>query len=223
MQALDQLGDALKLKAGAQQELRAQAAAAQERSERLGQEAAELDEAVAVLAALQEMWRARFEKAVGAVVSQGLQGVFGEGLELVVQMGVQADLPTTKFMVRDDSGLTTDVMEARGGGLVNVASFLLRVLTLLAARPALARLLVLDESFNNVSEEYLPALTALLRRICEEGGFQIVLVSHRPALADAADVAYAFSLQHGETQVRRLRGPEDEVAEGGPDGALHPE
>src|SRR3990170_8983448 len=108
MQALDELGDALKLKAGAQQELRAQAAAAQERSERLGQEAAELDEAVAVLAALQEMWRARFEKAVGAVVSQGLQGVFGEGLELIVTMGVQADLPTTKFIVRGDAGLRTD-------------------------------------------------------------------------------------------------------------------
>src|SRR3990172_7314842 len=115
MQALDELGDALKLKAGAQHELRGQHEVAERRAAELQVETEDLDETVAALAALQETWRVRFEKAVGAVVSEGVQGVFGEGLELVVQMGVQADLPVTKFAVRDDSGLETDVMDARGG------------------------------------------------------------------------------------------------------------
>lgn len=212
---LVQLGDALKVKLGEQRQLRRQADDAEQDAVAQKEQAARLDQVVALLAALQETWRSQFQAAVGRLVSQGLTGVFGEELEMVVEMGVSGDLPVARFAVRDSRGLETDVMEARGGGVVNVASFLLRVLLLLSARPPLARLLLLDESFNNVSDEYLPAVTALLRRICEEGSFQILLVTHRPALTDAADVAYQFSLVDGVTQVRRLKAPEDERAEKG--------
>jgi DNA repair exonuclease SbcCD ATPase subunit len=212
---LQQLGDALKVKLGAQRQIRTQAEEAEETAVRQKEQAARLDQVVALLAALQETWRNSFQEAVGRLVSQGLAGVFGEELDLVVEMGMSGDLPTARFAVRDGRGLETDVMDARGGGLVNVASFLLRVLLLLSARPPLARLLVLDESFSNVSAEYLPTLTALLRRICEEGNFEILLVTHRPELADAADVAYEFKLVDGVTEVRRIKKPEDERAEAG--------
>ena len=214
---LIQLGDALKVKLGEQRQLRRQQEEAEASAVAQKEQAARLEQVVALLAALQETWRSQFQDAVGRLVSQGLTGVFGEQLEMVVEMGVSGDLPVARFAVRDSRGLETDVMEARGGGVVNVASFLLRVLLLLSARPPLARLLVLDESFSNVSEEFLPAVTALLRRICEEGKFQVVLVTHRPALADAADVAYQFSLVDGVTQVKRLKAPEDERAEKGID------
>lgn len=210
------LGNALRVKLGEQRQLQRQAEEAETSAVAQKEQSARLEQVVALLAALQETWRVQFEAAVGRLVSQGLTGVFGEQLEMVVEMGVSGDLPVARFAVRDSRGLETDVMEARGGGVVNVASFLLRVLLLLSARPPLARLLVLDESFGNVSEEYLSAVTALLRRICEEGAFQVVLVTHRPALADAADVAYQFSLVDGVTQVKRLKAPEDERAEAGP-------
>ena len=212
-----QLGDVLKVKLGEQRQLRRQQEEAETSAVAQKEQAARLEQVVALLAALQETWRSQFQDAVGRLVSQGLTGVFGEQLDMVVEMGVSGDLPVARFAVRDSRGLETDVMEARGGGVVNVASFLLRVLLLLSARPPLARLLVLDESFSNVSEEYLGNVTALLRRICEEGGFEIILVTHRPALADAADVAYEFKLVDGVTQVKRLKGPEDETAEKGVD------
>lgn len=215
MTDLARLGDDLKVALGAQRALRTQAEEAEETAARQKEAAARLEQVVALLAALQETWRNNFQDAVGRLVSQGLTGVFGEELDLVVEMGMSGDLPTARFAVRDGRGLETEVMEARGGGLVNVASFLLRVLLLLSARPPLARLLVLDESFSNVSAGHLPALTALLRRICEEGGFQVLLVTHRPELTDAADVAYEFRLVEGVTEVRRLKGPQDEVAETG--------
>lgn len=208
------LGDTLREKVGAQQMLQQQQAEAENEARILRQTAAHLEHVVALLAAMQDVWAERFQAAVGKVVSQGLTGVFGEPLELVVEMGTQADLPVARFAVRDSRGLETGVMDARGGGLVNVTAFLLRVLLLLSARPPLARLLFLDESFANVSEEYVPALVALLRRICEEGGFQIVLISHRAELVDAGDVVYEFRLEDGVTQVRRLK--LHEVAEAGP-------
>lgn len=190
---------------------------ARERADALRAEAETLDNVVALLAAMQEVWRGRFQGAVGEVVSQGLAGVFGEALDLIIEMGQHGDHPTARFALRDPRGLeTTDIMDARGGGIVNVAAFLLRVLLLLSARPAMNRLLVLDEPFINVSAEYRPAVTALLRRICDEGGFQIIMVSHTPELADAADRAYRFTLDaEGRTVVRLVRAPGEDIAEGG--------
>jgi len=187
--------------AGTVQELRRQAEVAEKAAETVSAEVQTLDEVVSLLQAMQSVWTKRFEEAVGKVVSRGLNAVFGEALDLVVEMGAVGDLPTARFSVRDSRGLETDVMDARGGGLVNVAAFLLRVLLLLSARPQLSRILVLDETFANVSAEYVPALVELLRRIVDEGGFQVLLVTHRPELAEVADIAYRFHLQDGTTVV----------------------
>jgi hypothetical protein len=203
---LARLGDVLKERAGARALLQRQAGVLERDAETHRERAEVLNQVVALLAAAQEVWRGGFEAAVGEHVSRGLSGVFGEPLELVVEMGVQADLPVARFRIRDSTGLETEIMEAEGGGLVNVTSFLLLVLVLLATRPALARLLVLDETLSNLSVDFLPQAAALVRHICEEGKFQLVLVTHREELAEAGDVAYRFSKQDGVTRVRRLRG-----------------
>lgn len=209
------IGDRIKSGLGARRMLASQLQEAQETAAAARAEADTLTEVVALLAALQESWKLQFQEAVGRIVSKGLAGVFGEELELVVEMGQRGDLPTTQFSVRDGRGLVTEIVDARGGGLVNVTSFLLRVLLLLSARPKMSRLLVLDETFSNVSAEYVPTLTALLRRVVDEGGFQILLVTHRPELADVADVAYRFRLVDGETVVELVKSPADDVAEAG--------
>ena len=207
-------GEEIQRGLGARRALQQQAQGAAEQATGFRTEAEQLEHVVALLAALQDAWRERFEEAIGRVVSRGLTEVFGEPIELVVEIGQSADLPTARFAVRDGRGLETDVMDARGGGLVNVASFLLRVLLLLSARPALARLLILDESFVNVSAEFTGPLVALLRRIVDDGGFQVLLVTHRPELADAADVAYRFRLDEaGRTVATRVKSMEETLAE----------
>jgi len=201
---------------GARQLLERQLEEALDRAAQERAEAELLEHVVSLLSAMQELWRERFQAGVGEVVSRGLTAAFGEPLDLVVEMGQSGDLPVAKFSIRDSRGLATDIIDARGGGLVNVASFLLRVLLLLSARPPLARLLVLDEAFANVSAEYLSAVVALLRRICDEGAFQVILVTHRDELADAADVAYRFELDGaGATQVTALTSERELAAQAG--------
>lgn len=210
------VGSQLERGAGAATVLRSQLAQHRAQAETLTEEAGQLEQVVVLLQAMQEVWKQRFEAAVGQVVSRGLTAVFGEQLDLLVELGQSGSQPTARFAVRDSRGLETDVIDARGGGLVNVAAFLLRVLLLLSARPPMARILILDETFVNVSAEYGPALVELLRRIVDEGGFQILLVSHRDDLTDAADVVYRFHTVEGKTAVRQEKSAEDAVAESSP-------
>lgn len=199
---------------GARDLLEKQLAEAGSRQSNALEEMKLLENVVALLAALQETWKERFQAAIGQIVSEGLAGVFGEKLELVCEIGQSGDRPTARFAVRDSRGLETEIMDARGGGLVNVVSFLLRVLVLLSARPAMRRLLILDEPFNNVSGEFIEPVIALLQRIAEDGDMQMLIVSHNPDMARAADVAYEFRLEDGVTKVRRLHDRGQAVAEG---------
>ena len=74
-----------------------------------------------------------------------------------------------------------------GGGISNVIAFLLRVIMI--KRFQLGKLLVVDETFNNVSPKYLPKVSELLKTLADDG-FTIFAISHQAPLADAADHAY---------------------------------
>lgn len=82
-------------------------------------------------------------------------------------------------------------MDSFGGGPVNVIAFLLRVI--MVKRFKLAKFLALDESFNNVSSDYLPLVSEMLQKLCREHGFTILAVTHQPVLAGAADRVYRIT------------------------------
>ena len=62
-------------------------------------------------------------------------------------------------------------------------------------------LLVLDETFAHVSEEYLEPLGQFLRQVVDRTGVQILLVTHQDTFLDYADKAYKFSAVDGRTKV----------------------
>lgn len=80
------------------------------------------------------------------------------------------------------------ILETFGGGVANVVSFLLRVIMI--KRFKLAKFIVIDESFNNVSAQFLPMVSEMLRSLAHDGGYTIFAVTHQPMLAAAADHVY---------------------------------
>lgn len=79
-------------------------------------------------------------------------------------------------------GVEVDPLSASGGGCVDVAAFALRVACLVLARPALRRVLVLDEPFRFVSPEYRGKVKKLLESLASDLGIQFVVVTHDNAL-----------------------------------------
>jgi ABC-type thiamine transport system ATPase subunit len=60
-------------------------------------------------------------------------------------------------------------------------------------RFGLRKFMALDESFNNVSAEYIPNVSKLLKSLCDDQGFDMLLVTHQEGLAAAADNVYKVS------------------------------
>jgi DNA repair exonuclease SbcCD ATPase subunit len=73
-------------------------------------------------------------------------------------------------------------MHSVGGGVVDVCSFGLRLAALMLRTPAPRKLLLLDEPFKFVSEEYRPYIVDMIKAVADQMGVQIVLITHIPEL-----------------------------------------
>lgn len=69
-----------------------------------------------------------------------------------------------------------------GGGVVDVASFALRLTCLVIAQPPKRRLVVLDEPFKFLSRNYAERVQEMLEDLSEELDMQFIMVTHDPQL-----------------------------------------
>lgn len=129
---------------------------------------------------------------VESIVSDGLKLVFDQDLKLIIERKEGARGDSYRLLVQqgDVVGPPIDTM---GGGVVNVISFLLRVIMIQRFR--LNKFLALDESFNNVSSDNLPKVSEMLRSLCDDHGYTILSITQQPLLACAAN--RVFSVEKG--------------------------
>lgn len=130
------------------------------------------------------------------VTTKGLRTVFGPNISLVIE-GTEGVKGTTYKLQIKDGDVLGDPMETFGGGVVNVTSLLLRVI--LIKKFGLAKFIALDESMNNVSKEYTPRVSELLRVLAKDHNYKILAITHQPILAEAADKIYRVSKVKGQS------------------------
>lgn len=155
-------------------------------------------------ATIDKMTQIISSKGIGkieSIVTGGLKLVFGKGTSLVIEKKDGARGTNYKILIKKGDTIG-DPFDSFGGGVVNVASFLLRVIMI--KRFHLQKSLFLDESFNNVSKEYLPKVSELLQTLTNDHKFQITAVTHQPELALAADKVYQVSEGQDGPTIREI-------------------
>ena len=121
---------------------------------------------------------------IESIVSDGLKLVFDQELQFVIERKEGAKGDSYRLMVQqgDVVGPPIDTM---GGGVVNVISFLLRIIMI--QRFKLNKFVALDEAMNNVSPDFLPQVSEMLRSLCDDHGYTILAVTQQSLLACAAN------------------------------------
>lgn len=135
-----------------------------------------------------EVVRAKVESIVAAAV----RAVFGGGMDFKLEVSTKRGVVNMEPMVgyRSKSACEWRSVDDVGGGVADVVSFAMRLAVLTRYRPRLRKVLIADEPFKHVSAEYLPGVAEMLRKLCDSTGFQIIVVSHEPEIASAADRLY---------------------------------
>lgn len=155
-----------------------------EERDRLGAASARLEAAVSAQKVVQEVAAGLQEQAhaqIAKVVSKCLAAVFDDPYEFRV-LFEQKRGKTEARLVYTRGDREFDPTTEAGGGVVDVTAFALRVASVLLQRPALRRVLCLDEPFRMLSRDYAPRVRELLVTLAEELAFQFLVVTHSPAL-----------------------------------------
>lgn len=147
------------------------------------------------------------KEALTSLCTSALHDVFGnKRLRFGVEFVPQKHTTNIQFYIEED-GMRYDPLESRGHGIADLLSFVLRVsiLYLLSDRE---KILMLDEPFTRISEEYRDGALAFISNLSKQLGLQIILVTHMPELAAMADRIFYVS-QIGGNSVVKAKGGKD--------------
>lgn len=139
---------------------------------------------------------------IDKLVTSGLRITFDDqNLEFRTKVDRYRGKTSVEFVLFKD-GKTAPIMDSYGGGVLVVAGVLLRVVVIMAL--GLRRVLLLDESMSHLSREYVPNASKLLRKLCEELDFVIIVVSHESEFAECAHRHYE-AYHDGQTNSTKFR------------------
>lgn len=141
---------------------------------------------------------------IDRLVTHGLRTVFeGEDLKFRTEVERFRGKTAVRFKLMCD-GVEAPLLEAFGGGPLAVAGVLLRVVAIIVLD--LKRVILLDESLSFVSAQYTEATSRLLRKLCADLDFTVLMVTHNPKFAEFADRHYAAKRGPEGTQFTLVQG-----------------
>ncbi len=126
--------------------------------------------------------QASAHQQIAGIVSRCLETIFGEdAYEFKILFEEKRGRTEARLVfIRDGNEL--DPLGAAGGGVVDLASFALRLSCLLLSRPSKRKLLVLDEPMKHLSSDHTSKIRELLLALAKDTGVQIVMVTHQHGL-----------------------------------------
>jgi len=136
-------------------------------------------------------------KNIDKLVTVGLRLVFeDQNLEFTTSTEKYRNKTAIKFQLLEN-GRSAPLMDAYGGGVLVIVGVLLRTFTTMSL--GMRRVLFLDETLAHLSEQYIDNASRLLKKLCDELDFTIIMVTHQPEFAAHANLSYKALARGGET------------------------
>lgn len=160
-----------------------------------------IEKARIVLQIASQRLQSKIEYHISHMVTLALSGVYSEGIEFIAKFTPRRNSTECDFFFKVGDGEEQDVMDCFGGGVLDVASFALKVL-MLSLKKNLRRILILDESFKHVSPDLQHKVSEMIKMINEKTKIQIIMVSHAEDINDCADKTFIVEKIGKISQVR---------------------
>ena len=158
---------------------------------RIEKEKADLQKALGLIDRAIEVISANGIGKIESIVTAGLQQVFKDEKEpifFIVEKKETARGYNYRLLCRQGTTIGP-IMTTFGGGVQNVVAFLLRIIMI--KRFKLAKVVFLDESFNNVNGwRNQQRMSNMLHSMANDYGFTILAITGQKRLAEAATKIY---------------------------------
>lgn len=141
------------------------------------------------------------------MVTHGLQYVFGEDKRFEIEIVESKNKTEAEFYVvslQDGVEIRNKPQEARGGGVVDIVSLILKVAILQSYSPQIEGPLILDEPAKHVSDEYIEKVGEFIQQITQFFGRQVIMVTHNFHLSEIADIKYEVTQENGISRAEKI-------------------
>lgn len=140
-----------------------------------------MQKTMALFKTLSEAENEKSKQVFVRLINFGLNAIFGEGIKFSLE---RKDYATGTFYspVLVKNGVEEDLFSS-GGGVLDMVSFLARIVLITAFYKKEQRVLRLDEPFKYLSAKYRPKAIELIQQLSETFGVQIIMITHDPAFA----------------------------------------
>lgn len=140
------------------------------------------------------------KEQIEGIVNDGLSSIFGD-VSIKIESSIKRN--KTEYSIKIIQGDVEGGLENFGGGVTAVIAFTLRVLMIVICKRD--RILFLDESLGFVSEQYQEKLSEFIKKLCDNLGFIVILISHQPKMSLHADIVYeAYKSKDNSTKFKRM-------------------
>lgn len=146
-------------------------------------------QAVELLALVQKVTRDKIKESFESIVTHALNYIFeSDQYSFHLVFGRRGNLQELDFAVQTpDKNEPLDPLTTDAGGVLNIISLALRIVLMEVAHPKINGFIISDESFANLSEEYVERASQFLKEINIKMNRQIIAISHQSKMHDSAD------------------------------------
>lgn len=120
-------------------------------------------------------------RKVCGIVTRCLEVIFDDPYTFTIQFDKKRSKTEARILLCRD-GQEYDPAKSVAGGVIDVVSFALRLVSVVLSRPQLRQVLILDEPFKHLSAEYRERVGILLQELNEKMGIQFILITHHSEL-----------------------------------------
>lgn len=192
MKTIIELQDLIKKERGKQEQLQGEVEKKRTRFIQLRKSLLYHEQALEIVKEIGLQTQQQLQYLISEVTSLALESVFEDPYSLEVEFQEsRGKLECFLFLMKD--GEKYDPLDSTGGGVVDIASFSLRISSWNLSTPRLRNVIFLDEPMKNLSEKYRPLAGAMIREISQKLGIQFIIVTHDPVIIDYSDRVFEIT------------------------------
>jgi len=135
---------------------------------------------------------------LSGIVTKAISTVFEEPIEFVVQFVERRGVSECDLSLKIGEDYY-DILNEQGGGVADVCSMCLQMAFIMMSQ--VNRVLVIDEPARHMDVVAQERFVAVLKQLCQELKFTIIMVTHSQAFSDNADKVFTITKKGGVSYV----------------------
>ncbi len=135
---------------------------------------------------------------LSGIVTKAISTVFEEPIEFVVQFVERRGVSECDLSLKIGEDYY-DILNEQGGGVADVCSMCLQMAFIMMSQ--VNRVLVIDEPARHMDVVAQERFIAVLKQLCQELKFTIIMVTHSQAFSDIADKVFTVTKKGGVSYV----------------------